>query len=322
MRLFVGMLLAIALVGTARAQDCKLVQYDTIPMTITQERTMVPVSIGDTTRTMGLELGAANNTITSELATHLKLYVSSVDPSLTIFANNQRLTRIAHADIKFGMTPIPDTNFLIVPEVPAGTDGMIGMGMFRKIDFELDMAQSQLKLFSTEHCPQNVVYWTKTGFAEIPLKSQEMGYLRVELLLDGQPAIFALDTTGGSSVSMNVMRAKFGLDGSSPGMEKVSTGAQGFGLYRYAFKTLAADGLTVKSPAILVQDGPPRRPCDGKVRLDFPDHPPLHSTTLEPMEVRSIGCADGTLGLSVLTKLHMYISRKEGLLYLTGANAH
>ena len=47
--------------------------------------------------------------------------------------------------------------------------GDLGTRMFEKVDLELDIAGGKFNLFSSDHCPGNVVYWTK-NYAELPLK--------------------------------------------------------------------------------------------------------------------------------------------------------
>ena len=46
----------------------------------------------------------------------------------------------------------------------------------------------------------------------------------------------------------------------------------------------------------------------------------MHSTD-QPRLARCFGGNDAMLGLSVLSKLHLYVSNKEKMLYLTGADA-
>ena len=45
-------------------------------------------------------------------------------------------------------------------------------------------------------------------------------------------------------------------------------------------------------------------------------------TSCIPVLARCFGGDDLVLGLSVLKKLHLYVSSKEKLLYLTSADAH
>jgi len=87
-------------------------------------------------------------------------------------------------------------------------------------------------------------------------------------------------------------------------------------------KALAADGLTVSSPDILIFDEKPRPECNDKLHFTSFGQAPVHSTEPAQDQVgRCFGGHDVELGLSVLKKLHLYVSSKEKLLYITGAGA-
>jgi hypothetical protein len=89
--------------------------------------------------------------------------------------------------------------------------------------------------------------------------------------------------------------------------------------YRFAFKTLTADGLTVNNPDIVVFDEPPKPEC--KEAPHFTDPQTTVHSTEQPRLTRNFGCTDAVLGLSVLSKLRIYVSRKENLLYVSAAGA-
>ena len=119
---------------------------------------------------------------------------------------------------------------------------------------------------------------------------------------------------------MNTMRRVFGIDETSPGLTLAETQPNGRKIYRYASKSLTADALTILNPAIYVYDEPPGPQCD-KGHIVYPEHTPMHST-YQGSYVRCFGGADIFLGMSVLSKLHLYFANKEKIMYLTGAGAH
>ena len=119
---------------------------------------------------------------------------------------------------------------------------------------------------------------------------------------------------------MNAMRRIFGVDENSPALIKIGKDERGRKLFRYPFKTLVADTLTVSAPDIRVVEEAPARGCSGYQTLNFPDPPPLHSTEQTQLATCT-GGGDVELGYSVLSKLHMYFALKEKQLYLTAANA-
>lgn len=308
----------------ARAQDCGLKQYDSIPLEMQNNQLLMTVTFGTVPEKMGLSLQNADSDLSLSAVKALDLRETSLPPNVGYNFSGVQVDRIAHAhDLHLGRLTLANMDFLVVPgtHYRDGVIGEIGMRLFEKVDFELDIAGGKLNLFSPDHCPGNAVYWTKTGFAQLPLKpSDGMGYIRAEVMLDGHPLTVAFNT-GQSNIGMNAMRRIFGIDATSPELVPVGEDLVGHKTYRYAFKTLTADGLTISNPAILVYDEEPRPGCNDKLHLQYPENPPLRSTE-QPVLMRCLGGNDAVLGLSVLRKLRIYVSTKEKLLYLTGADAH
>ena len=62
--------------------------------------------------------------------------------------------------------------FLVLPKAanPEGLDGIIGIHAFQSMDFELDFSAGKLNLFMPDYCPGNVVYWTRSGFGQLPFR--------------------------------------------------------------------------------------------------------------------------------------------------------
>jgi hypothetical protein len=325
MRIWVAVFALLALgAGAARAQDCAVKQYDSLPMEVSPERLLLPVTFGTAPKQMVFRLDNAANTIAADAADELGMHFTSMPPHL-IFHDNlgREVTRIAHAsEVHLGRQTLNGLDFLVYPPLghPASVIGNIGTHMFSNADIELDIAGGKLNLFSPDHCPGKTVYWTKTGFAQVPLKpTDEMGFVRAEMLLDDRLVTVSLSTVGTSRIGMNAMRRVFNLDENSPDLIQVGQDLMGRKIYRYPFKTLTADGLTVNNPAITVFEEEPRPECKDKLHLQFPE-PTVHSTE-QPRLARCFGGDDVVLGLSVLSKLHLYISGKEKILYLTSAEA-
>jgi hypothetical protein len=306
------------------AQDCRLKQYDTLTLEVFPDHLQLPVTFLATEKKVVLQLDHAANGIDADSAALMNLRLTSMPPNLRFHRGGHDITRIAHVpEMRLGHLAVKDVEFLVIPpkSYPDDVVGDIGTLMFGKVDFELDIAGGKFNLFSTDHCPGNTVYWTKSGFAQVALKSsQEMGYLRADMMLDGHPLTVALSTVGTSRIGMNAMRRIFNVNENSPDLVPVDQDLLGHKLYRYPFKELAADGLSIKNPAILVFDEEPQPGCNDKMHLQDPDHPPVHSTE-QPRLARCFGGNDVVLGLSVLRKLRLYVSNKEKMLYLTGADA-
>ena len=105
-------------------------------------------------------------------------------------------------------------------------------------------------------------------------------------------------------------------------MTLTETNEKGIGIYRYPFKTLGTEELKVGNPAIRVVGVGYTDQCRGNMTRNIADPGKLHS--LQPFSTlyTCVGGQDLTLGYSVLSKLHMYFSMKEKVMYISAADAH
>ena len=326
MRLWTMAMLALLLgAGTAEAQDCTLKQYTSVPMEVYPDHLLLPVTLGTMPGKLVFQLGSAFNDINSDVADKLDMRVNSIPPNVHIKRDGIEITRLARVpEMRLGGQTLKDMEFLMLQpgHYTNGVVGGLGTHLFEHVDLELDMAGGKFNLFSPDHCPGKVVYWTKTGFAQLPLKpDRELGYIRAEVMLDGHPITVEFATAGRSRIGMNVMRQFFNVDPSSPELVAVSQDLLGHKLYKYPFKALTAEGLTVSNPDILVYDEEPKPACNEHVHFADPDPSQMHSTEQTRL-AKNFGCEDAVLGLSVLSKLHMYISEQEKMIYITDAKAN
>jgi hypothetical protein len=312
--------------GAAQAQDCRLKQYDSIPFAATPAGLTLPVEIGGAKRDLAFNLGATRNALATDTVEALDLHETHLSQEHNVHSGGVAVLFEAHAPlVKIGASAIHNMDFLVLPAVgnsgrPAGEIGALALA---NDDLELDMAAKRLNLFADTHCPGKAVYWTTTGFAKVPLEIGPDGYVRASMMLDGKPVSLGLTTNVNSVLGIKAAKRLFGLDSDSPGMTLAFTAAHGVKYYRYSFHALSVDGLTVNNPTILIRDDSARPDCIVGQRL---------STTMDidtgvdliynaMVETSCHAGEDGALGLSVLEKLHLYLSRKEKLLYLTGADA-
>ena len=314
---------ALLLAGaSAQAQDCALKQIESIPMEVYPDHLLLPVAFGTVPEKLVFRMEDAGSGIDGDIVGKLDLHITSMPPNVHFFRDGQDIRSVAHVrDMHLGRLTIGDMEFLKLKSgrYPDGVAGDLGTQMFEKVDLELDIAGGKFNLFALDHCPGKVVYWTK-NYAQLPLKpARDFGYLRAELMLDGQPLTVSFSTVGRSRIGMDAMRRLFNVDETSPQLTAVGQDLLGHKTYRFPFKALTADGLTVSNPDILVYDEAPRPECKEATHFSEPENT-LHSTD-QPRLTRNFGCNDAVLGLSVLSKLHLYISRKENLLYISAAGA-
>jgi hypothetical protein len=289
--------------GLAQAQDCTLQRYDSLPLDVYPDRLLVSAVFGTVPKKLELRLENATSSISAESAEALGLHFRMLQSNIKFERYGETVTRLAWPfEMRIGRQILRNMEFFALStRGPNGeVVGDLGTRLFDKVDLELDISGKKLDLFLPDHCPGAVVHWTKEPYARVPLViDSDLGMIRAEVSLDGKPITVALSTAGQSRIGMNAMRRLFNVDETSPDLTVVDQDLLGKKVYRYSFKALTADGLTISNPAIFVYDEPPGRACG--------------------VMQRCLGQFDAVLGLSVLSKLHLYISRKEKILYLTAA---
>jgi hypothetical protein len=326
-----GFLLAAA--GSAQAQDCKLTIVSRIAMAASGNRILVPVSIAGATRQFALDLEDGLNGISQATVDDLKIPTNRIDTrKVTIKHDGQEVTRLAFPEqFRLGQLDLPKLEFVVLPAgTSPGPDGVLGMMLFQNLDFELDVAHRNLNLFLPSQCGDGAVYWTQSAVAALPFERDSLGFLNLALDLDGKPVRARLATGGIAYIGMNAMRHIFGIDENSPGVTPVDAGtaaslgineAKGEKLYAYAFKSLAAGGLTVGNPKIFLRGEPVRRDC----RSDTPDRAPLTPGFRDNSYLIKEECWGGFdlhLSPALLGQLHFYFSSKDKIAYVTPADAH
>jgi len=193
---------------------------------------------------------------------------------------------------------------------PAQFGGILGPDMLEKFDADFDFGGNKLNLLSQDHCAGKVVYWNAPAVAVVPY-TRDSGHISFPMTLDGKRVRAILDT-GATRTDLNltVARRAFSINPSAPDVEKVGElkgTSYTADVYRKRFRELAVDGVTVTNPVITL----------------LPD---MITTTSEPRPTGSLirevdtGLPQLILGMSVLSKLHVYIASKERKLYITAAD--
>lgn len=201
--------------------------------------------------------------------------------------------------VQFGNVASPKPWFAVAPDNLVGISGEIGFfqphALWPDFDVEIDFAKSKVNLFLTNQCPGHVVYWTHQPYAEVPMSVDTFGHITVQAVLDGKPIEARLDT--GSQISIATLASlthALGIDSGTPDLvangTDVLNGVVKAKKYRYPFKTLTFEGISINNPDIEIVDTG-------------------HDSRSDHLLV----------GIGVLRQLHLFIAYDENKLYLTGA---
>jgi hypothetical protein len=63
--------------------------------------------------------------------------------------------------------------------------GILGMDLLASADVELDVANRKMNLYARDHCPDNVVYWSKV-YNSLPIRFGPRGEFTFPMELDGK----------------------------------------------------------------------------------------------------------------------------------------
>ena len=316
-------LLSSALIGgaiPAMAAECGPLQMVTsIPMRpIVGGTPGIDVLIADTAQTLLVDTGGVFSAVTKRTVRELKLKPTRSNVAMVNIRGQKsdqavRLPSIALGRLRqegayFQVDPAPDEPDDKNPQPFAGT---LGPDLLQKFDADFDFAGSKLNLVSPDHCEGKVVYWTAPAIAIVPMHVAQFGHVIFPMTLDGKRVTALLDTGASNTVmNLDVARRIFSVDLNSPDVQKVGeiNGGYTANVYQRRFKTLEVDGVSITDPLITLLPnmmGSAPAPRTGSLVRDNDDVQ---------------GLPDLILGMSVLSKLHVYIAYKEKNVYLSAGS--
>lgn len=281
--------------GAAAEEDCRLERAAMLPFTLTQDgRIVVPAAVGDTPLSLMIDTGTPASILTFGAAGRLGLTPAPMRASISMqmYGGLPIVDYVRIKGFRLGAMTASVASFGVMLNVLEG-DGLLGDDFLMQFDVDLDFAGGKVNLFRPHRCEGRVVYWASddTPVAIIPFKTKsDDTHIKLEIAVDDHPAPAVLDT-GASKTVMNLETAThwYNITVNSPGVEKI-----GDDLYRYRFKTLTLEGVTVANPEIYMQ----------------------------PAKVSKFPNDTVLLGIDILRKLHLYIAYEEHKLYVTAADAH
>ena len=102
------------------------------------------------------------------------------------------------APFTLGAMQTDHLQFVVTNQPQPGSGGILSAGFFQKYDIDLNFSAHRFNMFSSDHCPGQVVYWRAPGVAALPFRYKD-GRIIVRVILDGREMDAAIDT--GSSRS-------------------------------------------------------------------------------------------------------------------------
>lgn len=280
----------------------------------------VPVTINGTPAWMALVTSSALTMISEDAVTSLKLKRQAVNNTVGVKVGDTQIKHQVTLDTFMVGNVLYKRAVLIVnprkgPDVPQNevgkpVVGVLGINAFDDFDFELNLAAKKLNLFSHDHCPGKVVYWTK-NYTQVPFSRDPLGVPMFPMELDGQFVEATLSTnTALSIIDSNITKGVYGFDETSPDVT-LETTDDGREEARFKAMALSAPGLNVANTRLRL------------VKRDK-DCGRTWRTTENVKAVGYEGCSGVMpleLGINVLTNLRIYVATKEKVIYISRADA-
>lgn len=305
----------------AEAETCGLGLMASLDMAVGENGVpRVPVSLNGATYQFYVDTAGVYSKLSGDLANKLGLKQTPTGMEIYSVKGMVRANSVDIESLKLGSAEARHFHLMVGSDLnmPSGSDGVLAGDLLALFDAEFDFQKGKLNLFSQDHCPGKVVYWTQSGYAELPFHFtagpiSSVDHIDFNTTLDGRTLSTDFDT--GSTwtwISSKVASEIFGHDGASPGVVKTPTGGGDASIHGKQFGLLEMGGVAVRNPVIaIIEDRTEdafRMAHSEKSRDD-----PIYGSRIENEQL--------TLGMNVITKLHIYIAYKEKKIYATAADA-
>jgi predicted aspartyl protease len=275
-------------------------------------RDLVPVSLNGTTKQFVLQTGGLT-AINQHVADELKL--DTHDSRIRMFsAAGQMSNRYAVVhDFIAGHMHGADVAMQIMPadEKP---DGDFGMDHWNRLDVDVDFGTDKMNMFSPDHCPGRVQYWTAPALAVLPVDLKRDQNIWVTVQLDGHDEQAIIDTgESRSTIRLKEAQRVFNLSYGSDDTPQTGTlgGDDTLKIYKHVFKTIGFGDVAVNNPEMMIEPDVYQRATD----------PSALVSSRAKSEKDLLNIPDMVIGMDVLRKLHIYMAFGEAKLYVTDASA-
>jgi predicted aspartyl protease len=292
--IFRSALIVLSLAAPALAADppptpCRLVRIATLDIDMDSTgRINMPMKFNGTEKRLMVDTGATTSFLTSDAVADLKLKTRSSGNSYMVgFGGRVESETVTVDEVEFAGMKGNNFSFFVTGGWMDAA-GLLGGNILSGYDIDLDFAKGKLSVFSQDHCPGKVVYWTNQAYGTVPFEMNG-NHIWIKVKIDGEDIRAIVDTGAVDTVmSMDLAVHDFELDKKALARSR-----------HYPFKALSFGTVNVANPAIkLVPD------AESGVMGRYSD------------DLNMI------LGMGVLRRLHLYIAYKEHVIYVTPATQY
>ncbi|MGH7140002.1 MAG: retropepsin-like aspartic protease, partial [Pirellulales bacterium] len=154
------------------ADGCNLRLVASVGMSTDSEGgTDVPMTIAGKPVNLLIDTGGVDSMLTQNTVSTLGLFSDRLGGYLLMYGRKKIDHYASARDVVFGGLTAPRMRFLVMPDgvMPPELGGTLAPDVLRAYDDDFDFANAKFNLVSPNHCPGQVVYWTKEPYAQIAL---------------------------------------------------------------------------------------------------------------------------------------------------------
>jgi hypothetical protein len=301
-------------VWAADPEKCGLQRVAQLEAKITDDDLLIKVQVNGNDLWMDLNTATPISVINSRTATRLKLSLHDISGATVLSGNGKQVqyyTRAGTLTVA-GMTA-NNVKFLVVPPSFLASEdnpheevgGGLGADFLSNFDIDFDLPHGKIALFSKDHCPGQVVYWTH-DYVAIPFKLDDNNHIWFPTQLDGHEfrTLFSISSRY-TTLSSQEAKGVFDLDPAGAGLPPDGVSGKGTPgetpYYLHRFGAFDIGGVTFRNTELMI----------------IPD--PLHHGMVRHM--LDIVDTPLKLGLHNLAKLHVYVAYGEKMLYVSAPDA-
>lgn len=298
--------------ASAAESSCKLVAIE-LPVTLSDNRPLIPASINGQPVKMLLDTGAATSMIFRSAAAHLKLNVLLNGGSSYGVDGTEVLGTVAIADFGLGETKVRNIKLYATGRRDARKEdtspddavGLLGEDLLSHWDLDLDMSKGKVRLMTPRNCKgDEVVYWSKS-YAMLPLLRAPDEWLWTSVQINGHEMKGMYDTGADRSVVATKSLRAAGVEAEtsirSIGMAS-GTAGKGIELSSAIFPTLSVGQESVKNARLQIAEL-------------FERDKVVNTGSLIAQSVGDF--PDMLLGVDFFLAHHVYFARSQNKVYFT-----
>jgi hypothetical protein len=311
---------ACSAVGAAHAADeakkCTLQRVASLDTDTSQGRLLIKVQIEGRDSWLAVDTGSPVGLISRAVVDELKIPLRQAREGAIIDAAGQSAQHfVVVRKLNLNGMVAEDSTFIVMGENGTGAmreDGIFAANFLAAYDVELDLAHHKMNLFTQDHCPGNVVYWTQ-DYVAVPFHLDASLHATFDASLNDQPLRALLDTGASSTIlSAQVARHRFDFDpvaaGTVPDGNLIAGGGELLPFYLHRFQSLTLGGVQFRNTEVKVM-------TDHMTRV-IRDRAPKESSAMEETKETPL-----IVGLSHLARLRVYIAYGEQMVYFSAASA-